>query len=407
MVKPTLKAPETPVMNERLLLFLLATVQFTHIIDFMIIMPLGKQFMQLFDINPQQFSVIVSAYALSAFVVGFLSAMYIDRFDRKKALVFTYLGFTLGTFACGLADSYYIFLSARSITGAFGGVLSALVLSIIGDAIPLKRRGQAMGVVMTAFSAASVVGVPAGLYLAASYSWRTTFFVIGSIAAVVLVMIFFFIPALNRHLEGEGIQRNPFRVMGNIFKDSNQRMALLFTTVLMLGHFTIIPFIAPYMQLNIGFTDHQVTYIYAVGGTLTIFLLPFFGRLADRFGHARVFTFASLGALVSIYAITNLDTASIALALCVTSSFFVVASGRNVPATTMVTSVVRPESRGSFMSVRTSINQMAMGMSSFIAGLIVTENADGSLGDYAYVGYIAIGMSLIAVALSWKLKAVE
>lgn len=407
MVQPTLKAPETPVMNERLLLFLLAMVQFTHIIDFMIIMPLGKQFMQLFDINPQQFSVIVSAYALSAFVVGFLSAMYIDRFDRKKALVFTYLGFTLGTFACGLADSYYIFLSARSITGAFGGVLSALVLSIIGDAIPLKRRGQAMGVVMTAFSAASVVGVPAGLYLAASYSWRTTFFVIGSIAAVVLVMIFFFIPALNRHLEGEGIQRNPFRVMGNIFKDGNQRMALLFTTVLMLGHFTIIPFIAPYMQLNIGFTDHQVTYIYAVGGTLTIFLLPFFGRLADRFGHAQVFTIASLGALASIYAITNLDTASVVLALCVTSSFFVVASGRNVPATTMVTSVVRPESRGSFMSVRTSINQMAMGMSSFVAGLIVTENADGSLGDYAYVGYIAIGMSLLAVGLSWKLKAVE
>lgn len=407
MVKPVLDAPETPVMNEKLLLFLLAMVQFTHIIDFMIIMPLGKQFMQLFGINPQQFSLIVSAYALSAFVVGFLSAMYIDRFDRKKALVFTYLGFTLGTFACGVSDNYYIFLTARSITGAFGGVLSALVLSIIGDAIPLKRRGQAMGVVMTAFSAASVVGVPAGLYLAASFGWRTTFFVIGSIAAVVLIMIFFFIPALDRHLEGEGIQRNPFRVMGNIFNDGNQRMALLFTTVLMLGHFTIIPFIAPYMQLNIGFSDHQVTYIYAVGGTLTIFLLPFFGRLADRFGHARVFTFASLGALASIYAITNLDTTSVALALCVTSSFFVVASGRNVPATTMVTSVVRPESRGSFMSVRTSINQMAMGLSSFMAGLIVTERADGSLGHYAYVGYIAIAMSLIAVALAWKLKAVE
>jgi MFS family permease len=144
-----------------------------------------------------------------------------------------------------------------------------------------------------------------------------------------------------------------------------------------------------------------------VGGTLTIFLLPFFGRLADRFGHARVFTFASLGALASIYAITNLDTASIALALTVTSSFFVVASGRNVPATTMVTSVVRPESRGSFMSVRTSINQMAMGLSSFVAGLIVQENADGALVDYQYVGYIAIAMSLIAVALAWRLKAVE
>ncbi len=407
MVKPALKAPETPVMNEKLLLFLLAMVQFTHIIDFMIIMPLGKQFMQLFDISPQQFSVIVSAYALSAFAVGFMSAMYIDRFDRKKALLVTYLGFTLGTFACGLAEHYYLFLAARSVTGAFGGILSALVLSIIGDTIPLKRRGQAMGVVMTAFSAASVVGVPAGLYLAASFSWRMPFFVIGSIAAVVLLLLFFFVPALNRHLQGQGVQRNPLLVMGEIFKDGNQRMALLFTTILMLGYFTIIPFIAPYMQLNIGFTDHQVTYIYAVGGTLTIFLLPFFGRLADRFGHARVFTFASLGALASIYAITNLDTASIALALCVTSSFFVVASGRNVPATTMVTSVVRPESRGSFMSVRTSINQMAMGLSSFVAGLIVTENADGSLGDYAYVGYIAIGMSLIAVVLAWRLKVVD
>ncbi|MBV6656056.1 MAG: MFS transporter [Mameliella sp.] len=407
MVKPVLEAPETPAMNEKLLLFLLAMVQFTHIIDFMIIMPLGKQFMQLFDISPRQFSVIVSAYALSAFAIGFLSAMFIDRFDRKKALVIIYLGFTLGTFACGFTTNYYLFLGARSITGAFGGILSALVLSIIGDAIPLERRGQAMGVVMTAFSAASVIGVPAGLYLAASFSLRTPFLVIGTIAAAILVMIFFFVPSLTQHLKGGGVQRNPFRVLGNIFKDSNQRMALLFTTILMLGHFTIIPFIAPYMQLNIGFTDHQLTYIYAVGGTLTIFLLPYFGRLSDRFGHAKVFSFASLGALLSIYAITNLETVSIALALCVTSSFFVVASGRNVPATTMVTSVVRPESRGSFMSVRTSINQMAMWLSSFVAGLIVTENADGSLADYAYVGYIAIVMSMIAVALAWKLKPVE
>ncbi|TXB61584.1 MFS transporter [Phaeodactylibacter luteus] len=399
--------PATAPVNEKLLLFLLAVVQFTHIIDFMIIMPLGKQFMQLFDITPQQFSVIVSSYALSAFAVGFFGAMFIDRFDRKKALLFTYLGFTLGTFACGLTENYYLFLAARSITGAFGGLLSALVLAIIGDTIPLKRRGQAMGFVMTAFSAASVVGVPAGLYLAATFNWRAPFLTIGAIAAIFVVLIAVFLPKLNSHLRGSNIQRNPVKIMGNIFRDSNQRAALLFTTILMLGHFTIIPFIAPYMQLNIGFSDHEVTYIYAVGGTLTVFLLPFFGRLADRFGHARVFTLASVGALASIFAITNLNTTSMAIALCATSSFFVVASGRNVPATTMVTSVVRPESRGSFMSVRTSVNQMAMGLASFMAGLIVTANPDGSLSNYQYAGYIAIGMSLLAVVLAWRLKLVE
>ncbi|WP_246141825.1 MFS transporter [Phaeodactylibacter luteus] len=410
MVQPAAANPEMPAtapVNEKLLLFLLAVVQFTHIIDFMIIMPLGKQFMQLFDITPQQFSVIVSSYALSAFAVGFFGAMFIDRFDRKKALLFTYLGFTLGTFACGLTENYYLFLAARSITGAFGGLLSALVLAIIGDTIPLKRRGQAMGFVMTAFSAASVVGVPAGLYLAATFNWRAPFLTIGAIAAIFVVLIAVFLPKLNSHLRGSNIQRNPVKIMGNIFRDSNQRAALLFTTILMLGHFTIIPFIAPYMQLNIGFSDHEVTYIYAVGGTLTVFLLPFFGRLADRFGHARVFTLASVGALASIFAITNLNTTSMAIALCATSSFFVVASGRNVPATTMVTSVVRPESRGSFMSVRTSVNQMAMGLASFMAGLIVTANPDGSLSNYQYAGYIAIGMSLLAVVLAWRLKLVE
>ncbi len=394
-------------MNEKLLLFLLAVVQFTHILDFMIIMPLGKQFMQLFDISPQQFSLIVSVYAGSAFVVGFPSAMIIDRFDRKKALLFAYTGFTLGTFACALAGDYYLFLAARSITGGFGGVLSALVLSIIGDAIPLKRRASAMGVVMTAFSAASVVGVPVGLYLAAEFTWRMPFFVVGGVAAVFCVLIFVFVPPLRRHLDSGLVQRNPFRVLGNIFRDPNQRMALLFTIVLMLGHFTIIPFIAPYMQLNVGFSDYEVTYIYAIGGTLTIFLLPLFGRLADRFGRARIFTLASLGALASIYVLTNLDTNSMVLALCVTSSFFVVASGRSVPATTMVTSVVRPESRGSFMSVRTSINQAAMGAGSFLAGIIIVERADESLGNYAYVGYIAIAMSALAILLAWKLKAVD
>ena len=394
-------------MKEKMLLFILAVVQFSHILDFMIIMPLGSQFMRIFDISPRQFSLIVSAYAGSAFVMGLFSAMFIDRFDRKQALFYTYIGFTIGTLACAIAPSYLVFLAARSVTGAFGGVLGALVLSIIGDTVPLKRRASAMGMVMTAFSVASVIGVPAGIYLAATFSWRAPFLAVGSIAIVLSFFIFFFLPPLRKHLENGLVQRNPFRVMGNIFGDANQRLALLFTVILMLGHFTIIPFIAPYMQLNIGFSDYQVTYIYLIGGLLTVFLLPFFGRLADRHGHAKVFTIASLFALFSIFAITNLPTVPMALALCATSSFFVVASGRNVPAMTMVTSVVKPESRGSFMSVRASVQEMALALSSLFAGLIITENGDGSLANYQYVGYIAIIMSIVAIAVAWRLKLVD
>jgi predicted MFS family arabinose efflux permease len=394
-------------IKERWLLLILAVIQFTHIMDFMIIMPLGSQFMRVFDISPQQFSMIVSAYAVSAFFFGLLSSMYIDRFNRKTALLINYVGFTVGTLACSIAPTYGIFLLARSLTGAFGGVLGALILAIIGDVIPLHRRSSAMGMVMTAFSVASIAGVPLGIFLAAAFSWQAPFIFVGGLAAALTFMIVWLLPDIDGHLQHQKTKRDPFRAMINAVRDVDQRRALFFTLILMLGHFTIIPFIAPYMQLNIGFSDYQVTYIYMVGGILTVFLLPLFGRLADRFGNARIFTLASLFALFSIFAITNLPPVSIVLALCATSSFFVVASGRNVPATTMVTAVVRPENRGSFMSIRASVNEMALALSSFLAGSIVIENPDGSLGNYAYVGYIAIVMSVVAILAARSLRVVE
>lgn len=393
--------------NELILLALLAIVQFTHIIDFMIVMPLGAQFMDIFEISPQQFSWIVTSYALAAFVSGLFSALFIDRFDRKKALFWLYVGFALGTLACSFTESYAFFLAARMLTGAFGGVLGALILSIVGDTIPLVRRGRAMGIIMTAFSVASVVGVPVGLYLAAQFKWNTPFLVVGLLSAVFCIAIFIFMPSMTKHIHQGKDKPKIFQAYANILKDNNQLRALLFNIVLMLGHFTIIPFIAPYMQINIGFSEYQITYIYLCGGILTVFLLPFFGKLSDRYGYTRVFTIASIGALFSIFAITNLPVVAVSIALVATSSFFVVASGRNVPALTLVTSVVKPENRGGFMSVRNSINEAALAASSFIAGMIVTENATGELEHYNYVGYIAIVMSILAVIIARKIKVVN
>lgn len=393
--------------NERLLLLILAIVQFTHIIDFMIIMPLGSQFMSIFDITPKQFALIVSTYAFSAAFFGLISALFIDRFDRKTALLFNYIGFTIGTLACSFAPDYYTLLAARCITGAFGGVLAALVLAIVGDVIPFERRGMAMGIVMTAFSVASVVGVPVGIYLAALYGWTVPFLVVGIISAIVTVVMFFTLPQMRAHLTDSRERTNPFRNILNIFLNPNQAKALLFSISLMFGHFMIIPFIAPYMQLNVGFTDFEVTYVYAVGGTLTVFLLPLAGKLADRFGHLKIFTWSSILALGSIYAITTLPEVAVWVGICVTSTYFVVSSGRNVPATTLITSVVKAENRGSFMSVRSSINELALALSSFIAGSIITENTDGSLNNFLYVGLLAMVMSVIAIFVGRMLKTIS
>ncbi len=425
-------------INEKRLLFILATVQFCHIIDFMIIMPLGKTIMETFAISPGQFSWVVSAYAGAALTGNLISTAFIDRFDRRTALLFLFCGFTLGTLACAFAPSYLLLLVFRSLTGIFGGTLGALVLAIVGDVIPLERRASAMGWVMTAFSAASVVGVPAGIWIAAEYGWNSPFIATAALSGIFVLLAWFFVPSLRGHLEEEartqdagkgtaaheparanvalpptgevltrkhGLARvvDPFV---RIFSDSNQRAALLFTMTLMLGHFTIIPFIAPYMQINVGFGDKQVSLIYLIGGGLTVVLLPLFGRLADRYGRMQVFTTASVFALFSIYALTNLQTESIGLALLATSSFFVVASGRNVPATTMITSVVRPENRGGFMSIRQSVNEMALFASTLIAGFIITEDANGKLEHYEILGYFTIVMSIVAVWAASRLRAV-
>ncbi|MEZ4987619.1 MAG: MFS transporter [Saprospiraceae bacterium] len=396
--------------QEQLLIFILVTIQFTHVVDFMMMMPLGKQFMELYTIEPQQFSLLVSSYAFAAFLAGLGGSLFIDRFDRRSVLLLLYAGFAMGTISCGLANSYGLLLAARALTGMFGGLLGATVFAIVGDVIPFERRGRAIGLIMTGFSVASIVGVPTGIYLASIYGVRMPFLAIGSLAAVFFALAWWVLPAMRSHLQtidGNSAHATPKEVVNAVLNDRNQRKALLFTLVLMLGHFTIIPFIAPYMQMNIGFSEKEVAMLYGVGGTVTAICLPVFGRLADRYGHVLVFGIASAAALFSIFAITNLPPVALPVALLATSSFFMVASGRSVPATTLVTSVVKPEKRGSFMSIRQSVNEAGLGLSSFISGLIVVKNPDGCLGHYEIAGYFAILMSIVAVWLAKRLRTVS
>jgi predicted MFS family arabinose efflux permease len=398
---------EMTMRKERLILLVLAAIQFTNIMDFMIMMPLGPQLMRLFQISPRQFSLIVASYTISAGVSGFLSAFFIDRLDRKAALAVTYIGFTIGTLACALSPSYPVLLLARVLTGAFGGILSSLVLAIIADLIPFERRATAMGMVMTAFSVATVAGVPFGLFIASELTWHAPFYFLAGIGLIILLFIKLIIPPVKGHILGKELRGKPLEVITSIAGNPNQLKALFLMFLLMSGQFSVIPFISPYMVYNVGFTESQLPLIYLTGGICSIFTLPLIGRLADKFGKYRIFSIFVIASTVPFFLVTNLKAVPVWIALAVTALFFICMGGRSIPATTMITATVKPRNRGSFMSINSSVQQMSAGLASFIAGFIMLKAPDGSLLNYEYVGYLAILTSLISLFVAKQLRPVD
>lgn len=392
--------------NERLILLTLAALQFTNIVDFMIIMPLGDSLMKLFKIAPHQFSIIVSAYAVSAAVFSFIAASIIDRFDRKKSLMTVYIGFTIGTFLCAFAPNYEMLIAARAFTGAFGGSMGALIFSIIADLIPVERRSSALGVVMASFSLASIAGVPLGLIIANKFSWHTPFIFLGITSALLLFAIVKVVPNITSHLSKKLV--SPFRGIYNLLKDRNLLLGLIFMLLLILGQFTIIPFIAPYLVRNVGFTPDQVPLMYLVGGAVTMISSPLVGKLADKKGRRFVFYIFALFSLIPLFITTNLQITPIYVVLTVTGFFFISITGRMIPASTLITSLVKPENRGSFMSLNSAVQQIGAGLGSWIAGSIVIESiSDHKLHNFNYVGYIAMGFTILAIIIASRLKLIE
>lgn len=393
--------------KEKLLLFILALVQFANIIDFMIMMPLAPQLMRVFAITPANFSFLVASYAISAGISGFISAFFVDKIDRKTVLLVVFIGFTVGTLACALAPTFALLMAARILTGIFGGMLGSTVLSIIGDTIPTERRGTAMGIVMAAFSVASVVGVPLGLFLANTYSWHAPFMFLVIISIFIIVLIILYVPSMRIHIAAKDKNVSPYAILKQVTNDPNQLRALAFMFFLMLGQFTVIVFLSKYMVANVGFTENQLTYIYLIGGIASLATAPISGKLSDKYGKIKVFTVFCIITIVPIYIITHLSVVPVALALCFNTLFFIGLTGRSIPASTLATTVVQPKNRGGFMSINACVQQLGSGISSFLAGIIVTTSATGQLQNYELVGYIAIVSSLISLYLAQKIKSIS
>ena len=394
-------------MSRSFALYALAVINVTHIIDSMLIMPLGDIFIETFGISAAEYSYLVSAYAIGAFISSIVAFLYLDRFDRKSALLLLYTGFVIGTLLCGFADDYLTLLFLRFVTGGFGGVIGALAFAIVSDLYLFKERGKAMGVLIGAFSVASAIGVPFGLYLAATYDWRTPFLTLGVLGLVVLILIYWKFPSIKVHIEQRVEQPSISRTIHLLTSDKNQLNALLLGAILVLGHFVIIPFIAPYMIKNVGFSQMDVTKIFLFGGLSMVVSAPIAGRLTDRIGVLPVFTAAILLSFIPTIAMTHMGPSPVWYALIFTTMFFIFASSRMIPANTIITASVGHENRGSFMSMKSALQQLSIAVSSLISGLVVFINSDGTYSRYNLLAYISIVLCLMSIYLITKIKVAK
>jgi Arabinose efflux permease len=394
----------TPKIPEKPLLFLLAGVQFTHIMDFMIMMPLGPLLMRELGISAAEFSALIASYTIVAGVVGLLVAPFIDRFDRRTVLLTCYAGFIVGTLGCALAERAGELLVARAVCGAFGGVANATILAIVGDLVPSERRGAAMGIVMTSFSAAAALGVPFGLFLAQQFRWETPFFLLAGLAVVVGGLLFFSLPPVRGHL-GAGAPA-PWRNFVKLLGDRNAWRGLVLMVALVFGHFTIIPFLSPHLVFNLKLPESLLALVYMIGGALTIFTAPWVGRLSDRHGRTRVFTFLVVLAACVIFVLTHVGPLPSWGSLALTGLFFIFASGRYVPAQAVLTSAVPAVRRGGFMSLVACTRDLCSGLAAILAGRVVVRSGD-SLLHVGALGVIAVAMSLLSIWLIRRVKAVR
>lgn len=385
-------------------LLVLATVQFNHIVDFMLMMPLGPQLMRFLNIDTTHFGYLVSSYTFSAAISGFLCSFLMDRFDRKTMLLVLSLGFSVGTGLCGYTESYWSLLIARCIAGAFGGVLGAIVLAIVSDGISYDKRGFAMGIMSTAFSAASIMGVPLSLYLAQNLGWNASFYALSTLSLLLIVFLYFFVPHQRHHIKKHV---NAFAPIMNIVKNPHLILTLLFGASLVLGQFLVVPFLSPSLVANEDLLENQLPFVYFFGGLVTLVTGPIIGRVSDIYGKRNVFAWGVLCAGISTIVLTQLQHAPIWWTLIVSTFFFVFTNARWIPAQAMITGAVEPEFRGSFMSFVSVVQQAMAGIGALLSASIVYMNADGRLVNYEIVGYISVGISVAAFFLSRRITVIE
>jgi len=380
------------------LIAILAIVQFTIILDFIIMSPLGAILMPALDITPAQFGVAVSVYAFSAGVSGVLAAGFADRFDRKRLLLFFYIGFTAGTALCALAPNYHLLLLGRIVTGLFGGVVGSVVLAIITDLFALHLRGRVMGYVQTAFAASQVLGIPVGLFLANRWNWHVAFGAIVGLAIAVIVAVLTLMRPVNEHLRLKQ-DRNAFGHLIATVAEPGYTLAFGVTTLLATGGYMLMPFGSAFTVHNLGIDIVHLPTIYLVSGLFTIFIGPLVGRASDAFGKYPTFMFGTAMSIVMVLIYTHLGQTTLTVVIIVNVLMFVGIFSRMIPSQALISAIPAAHQRGSFSAISASLQQLSGGLGSVFAAAIIAQDADGSLRHFDRLGYIVVGTAIAALVM--------
>jgi predicted MFS family arabinose efflux permease len=396
-----------PVISEGILIVMLAAINFTHIMDFVIMAPLSPFLKEAMSISTEQFGYLVSIYTFAAAAGAILAFFNIDKYDRRTAILFLYAGFIVANVLCAFAPQYKFFMLARLFAGLFGGVLNVLIMSVIGDVIPMERRGKATGMVMAAFSAASVIGIPSGLILAGMFDYHAPFWLLSGLSAVVGIVLLVKFPSIRKHLEYDGPKIPPLEILQRFALEPNVRRSLLFIFLLMVAGFTVVPFISDYLVHNVGLSKNELKYVYLCGGLATVFSSIFVGKLSDKFGKVKTFVIAACISIIPIVAVTVLPAMQLMYVLMFNVIFFMCFGARFVPAMTLMTSCVMPQQRGSFLSISSAIQQLGSGVAVIISSFIIVNDAKGALHHFGWVGIVACIATVLSIIVSLRIKEVS
>ena len=393
--------------RERWLLLTLASIQFTSVLDFMIMMPLGPQLTELFGISAGEFGFLVSAYTFAAGISGLLAATYIDRFGRKRMMLTLYPLFGAAALACSFAPTFAWLMLARVASGFFGGVLMALSQTIVAEVIPFERRGRAMGVVMTSFSVATVAGVPLALFLASHFNWHAPFLAIALMVSLCALGAAKTLPSLKGHLTAHSIGDSAPSMLANlrlVLVDPNHLRAYAMSSSMVFAGFAVIPYITLYLQGNAGFKPEQIPYVYLTGGICTLISARFIGHWSDRAGKAYAFRRLALLMPLPLLAMTLSADLPMVGVLLVSCMLFVVMSGRMIPGMALIGAAADPRRRGSFMTLNSAVQSLAMGLAALVGGQILGRDGNGHLTHYWMAAFLGGGASLLSFVLASKLR---
>ncbi|WII71362.1 MFS transporter [Bdellovibrio sp. 22V] len=388
---------------QKFIIALLAFLQFTIILDFMILSPLGAFLMPALKINTSQFGTVVSAYAISSAISGFLTAGFADKFDRKRLLLFFYGGFIIGTFLCGIAPTFEFLLGARIVTGLFGGVIGSIVFAIMTDLFPLEQRGRVMGFLQTAFAASQVLGLPAGLFLTNHWGWHMPFMMIVVVSLLAGIAIVFYMKPLRGHLALQ-TDKKAYQHLLHTVQVPSYLFAFLATGLLSLGGFMIMPFASAFTVNNLGIHADELPLIYFVTGIASILIGPFVGKMTDTFGKYKVFVFGSFVSIVMVLIYTHLGATPLYMVMLVNTAMFIGIFSRMIPSQALMSAIPTPANRGAFMSVSSSLQSLAGGIGSIVAGAIVVQASTGEIQHFDIIGYIMCVIAIVCMVMMYYIN---